>query len=343
MRKLKIAIVGCGRVSIMHLKSAMMLRELCELVAVCDVKAERADAAAKKYGAKAYYDYGEMLDSEELDAVQLCLPHYLHSKFAKIAFDKGVNVLSEKPMDIDYESALDAVEHAEERQVLFGIISQCRYNNATRFVKRAVECGKLGKVISAASFLTWSRSDQYYSESDWKGTWDKEGGGVVIDQAIHSIDLVNWIIDSQIKSVSCFMANRGHDIVKVEDTAEGFITYENGARYGFYCMNNYGCDLPIEIKLLCENGKVSMGYDDAYIDYNDGTHEEAHKEPDVSSLSYGGGKDYWGLRHVRQIEQFYKACLGIEPLEISGREALKTHKLITTLYDIAGFKKGATK
>jgi predicted dehydrogenase len=175
--------------------------------------------------------------------------------------------------------------------------------------------------------------------SDWKGTWDKEGGGVVIDQAIHSIDLVNWMINDDIVSISCHMANRGHDIVKVEDTAEGFITYKGGAKYGFYCMSNYGCDLPIEIKLLCERGRVSMGYDDAYVDYCDGTHEEAHPEASATKINYGG-KDYWGVRHVNQIEQFYRACLGEEPLEISGKEALKTHKLIMSLYDASGFRKG---
>ena len=127
------------------------------------------------------------------------------------------------------------------------------------------------------------------------------------------------------------MANRGHDIVKVEDTAEGLITYENGVKYGFYCMNNFGADEPIEIHMCCENGKLVFGYDDAYIYYNNGTIEEAHQ--DINTKEYEGGKDYWGFQHIRQIEQFYKACRGIEPLEISGEEALKTHKLIMDIYD----------
>ena len=340
MKKLRVAVIGCGRISTMHLRSTEMLADMCELVAVCDNKRDVVDAAGKRYGVKTYIDYLEMLDSERPDAVHICLPHYLHTRVASDAFKRGIHVLCEKPMDIDYASAEAACELADECGVLYGVVSQCRYNNAARVVKDAIVHGKLGKVLSAASFLTWSRSDEYYSQSDWKGTWDKEGGGVVIDQAIHSIDLVNWMINSEIESITCHMANRGHTKVKVEDTAEGFITYKSGARYGFYCMNNYGADLPIEIKLLCEGGRVSMGYDDAYIDYADGTREEAHKEPAAVEINYGGGKDYWGIRHVNQIEQFYKACLGLEPLEISGREALKTHKLVMTLYDKGGFKKG---
>ncbi len=335
LNKFKVAVIGCGRISVMHL-SAIEKFDNVKLVACCDIKKERADYSAKKYGVKAYYDYCEMFEKEQLDAVHLCLPHYIHSKVAVTAFEKGINVITEKPMDIDYATAQNAVEKAKEKGVLFGVISQCRYNNSAKLVKKAVDSGKLGKIISARSTLTWKRDDEYYSESDWKGTWDKEGGGVVIDQAIHSIDLVNWIVNSEVESISCSMANRGHSIVKVEDSAEGLITYKNGVRYGFYCMNNYGVDEPIEIKLYCEKGKVTFNYDDAFIEYFDGTTEEAHQDM-VENVE--GGKDYWGFQHVRQLEQFYKSLLGAEQLEISGQEALKTHKLIMDIYDKGGMKK----
>ena len=331
VKKLKIGVIGCGRVSVMHFGSIVQFDDA-ELVACCDIDGDKAKKAAQKYGARAYTSYEEMLDGESLDAVHICLPHYLHSKVACYAFERGINVLTEKPMDVDLESAENAVQKAKEKGVLFGVIMQCRYNNSARLVKKAVESGRLGKILSARSILTWTRPDSYYEESDWKGTWEKEGGGVVIDQAIHSIDLVNWIVDSEIESVSCSMANRGHKKVSVEDSAEGLITYKNGVRYGFYCMNNYACDEPIEIRLSCEKGKVVFGYDDAYIDYADGTFEEAHQ--DENTAEYEGGKDYWGFQHVRQIRQFYNAVLKKEPLEISGEEALKTHKLIMEIYKI---------
>lgn len=336
MKKLRVGIIGCGRISVMHLVP-ITASEKSELIACCDIKKDRADAVAKKYGCRAYYDYEQMLDSESLDAVHICLPHYLHSKVAMAAFERGVNVLTEKPMDVDLESAERAVAKAKEKKVLYGVIFQCRYNNAAQLVKKAVESGRLGKILSARSTLTWTRPDSYYAESDWKGTWDKEGGGVVIDQAIHSIDLVNWIVGSEVESVSCSMANRGHNVVSVEDSAEGLIVYKNGVKYGFWCMNNYACDEPIEIRLYCENGKVVFGYDDAYIEYADGTSEEAHQ--DENTVEYEGGKDYWGFQHGRQIDQFHRACLGEEPLEISGEEALKTHRLIMEIYKTGGMQK----
>ncbi|MBO5850758.1 MAG: Gfo/Idh/MocA family oxidoreductase [Clostridia bacterium] len=329
LKKLRVALIGCGRVSIMHFAAMQSLSDMCTLIAVCDNKKDRADACAKKYGVKAYYNYEEMMDKEVLDAVHIVLPHYLHVPCAEYAINKGVKVLCEKPMSTDYESAERATNLAKEKGVLYGIISQCRYNNSAKLVKKTIESGELGKIISVRSTLTWSRDDDYYQSSDWKGTWDKEGGGVVIDQAIHSIDLVHWIVDSEVESLTCNMANRGHSIIKVEDTAEGLITYKNGVKYAFYCMNNYGCDEPIEIKMYCENGKVTFGYDDAYIYFNDGRVLEAHQTTEIEDV---GGKDYWGFQHEKQIKQFYSACLGIEELDISAEEALKTHKLICDIY-----------
>ena len=139
-RKLKVAIIGCGRISVMHFVSVLSLEDT-ELVACCDIDEEKAEAAAKEYGVRAYTSYEEILECEELDAVHLCLPHYLHCKVAMYAFEKGVNVLTEKPMDIDLESAELAVRRAKECGVQFGVIFQCRYNNSARLVKDAVSSG----------------------------------------------------------------------------------------------------------------------------------------------------------------------------------------------------------
>ena len=340
MKRFKVAVVGCGCISIMHFASIAMAEE-CELVCCCDVKEDRARACAEKYGVRYYTDYNEMFDKEQLDAVHLCLPHHIHSKVSIDAMERGINILCEKPMDVNLEAAERAVRRGEELGVQYGIISQCRYHDSSRFVKNRISSGRLGKIISASSSLTWVRYDDYYAKSDWKGTWDKEGGGVVINQAIHTLDLVRWIVDSEIDTLSVSMSNRAHPIVEVEDSCEGLITFKNGVKYGFWCMNNYGCNEPIEIRFHCELGDVKLSYNDAYITYSDGTKEEAHNVEDENCC--GLGMDYWGIKHVRQIRQFYHALAGLEPLEISGREALKTHKMIMQIYDSAGMKAKFTK
>lgn len=331
MKALKIGVIGCGIISVMHLDSIAALEEA-QLVAVCDNKPDRAQAAADKYGAKPYVDYKEMFEKEQLDAVHICLPHYLHVPVAMDAMRAGLHVISEKPMSIRYEDAVAAVELADELGLQYGVIFQCRYNTPSMLVKQRILDGRLGAVRCGRTTLTWYRPDNYYDASDWKGTWDKEGGGVMIDQAIHSLDLANWMIDSTPVEVQSALHNRNHTCMIVEDTGEGLIKYENGALLSFYAMNNYLVDDPIEIRLLCENGKATFSYDHAKIQYKDGTTEEVDNHPQ-KLVTYSGGKDYWGTQHAVQIQQFYRSVLGLESLEISGREALKIQKIICDIYN----------
>lgn len=328
---LKVGIVGCGNIFTMHATSAHHLPNA-EIVGVCDVKPDRADKAAAKYQCKAYYDYKDMIRKDLIDVVHICVPHYLHPIISKYALEQGVHVLCEKPMAITMEDALANVELAKQKDLKYGIIFQCRYNDSAKLVKENLENGALGKVISARVVLTWCKPDSYYSLSDWKGTWEKEGGGVIIDQAIHSLDLANWFIDDEIESVQATLSNRGHDIMEVDDTGEGFVRYKNGAALSFWAMNNYGCDEPIEIRLLCENGKAVMDYDHAKIIFNDGRvlSVETKIDPDVV---YEGGKDYWGFQHIREIADFYNCVEQDKEPPISGQEALKIQKLICKIYE----------
>ncbi len=331
MKKIRVGIIGCGNISVMHLDSAAGL-EQSELVAVCDIKQDRAERAAERYSARAYIDYKEMLDREALDAVHICLPHYLHIPVSKYALEHGVNVISEKPMSIGYEDAEETVALADRLGLKYGVIFQCRYNTPSQVLKERISSGRLGRVINGRVTLTWSRSDEYYSHSDWKGTWDKEGGGVIIDQAIHSIDMANWFIDAEVESVSSTLNNRNHEIVKVEDTADGLVSYKNGAKLFFWAHNNYCIDEPIEIRLVCEHGKAVISYDECLIKYSDGEEEYIKNEPQTE-IVYSGGKSYWGSQHAVQINNFYNSIMGTEPLEISGREALKIQRLVCDIYN----------
>ena len=330
MKELRTAIVGCGSIFTMHATPISVMKDV-KLVGVCDSNPDRAERAAKKFGTKAYTDYKEMLTELKPDIVHVCVPHYLHPIITKFALEQGINVLSEKPMSIKYEDGEANVKLAKEKGVNYGVIFQCRYNDASQLVKKTLDSGELGKILSARSVLTWCKPDSYYSQSDWKGTWDKEGGGVIIDQAIHSMDLVNWFVGDAPAKVDAHYANRGHEIMEVDDSAEGLITYKNGVRYGVWAMNNYGCDEPIEIRLCCEKGKVVLTYDDAWITFSDG--RELHVRQSADVLEYEGGKEYWGFQHVRQIREFYASVREDRPPEISGEEALKIQKIVCAFYE----------
>ena len=337
MKKLRVAVIGCGNISDMHLKS-IVKNNKAELVAVCDNKRERADTTAEKYNVKAYYDYEKLIEEESLDVVHLCLPHYLHTPVAEFAFKHNINVISEKPMSIKLKDAEHAMNLSKKCNVKYGVIFQCRYKTAQRFIKKNIENVVLGRVLAARSTLTWYIPDDYYKSSDWKGTWDKEGGGVLIDQAIHSIDLTNWFIDSDPVCAYANISNRNHKTMSVEDTAEGVIKYKNGVLYSFWAMNNYVTDEPIEIRLVCENGKAIISYDEATVYTSDGR-VYSSKQDDNNKTELSGKKDYWGFQHYDQIDDFYNSIIEDRKPEIDCSDAYKTQKIICAIYESAKSKR----
>ena len=177
--KLRVGLIGCGRISQMH-AIPISLRDDVEFVAVCDNKEDRAIEMAKQYNCAHYTDYQNMFDNEQLDVIHICLPHNLHAPVAIEAANRKIHVLTEKPMSITLEDAGEMINKAKENNVTLGVIFQTRYNQASQLIKSMLENGELGNIKAGKASVTWDRSDQYYQESDWKGTWDKEGGGVII-------------------------------------------------------------------------------------------------------------------------------------------------------------------
>ncbi len=328
---LRVGIVGCGNIFPMHGYPVDKL-DSAELIAVCDIKEERAQKRAKDLGCSYYTDYKEMIDKEKLDVVHICTPHYMHAPIAIYAAKNKANVLTEKPMSIKLEDAKEMIDVAKANNVTLGVIFQNRYNQGSKLIKETLESGELGKILSGKLSVTWDRSDEYYTRSDWKGTWEKEGGGVVIDQAIHTMDLMRWFIDSDIEYVDANISNRAHEIIEVEDSAEGVIKYKNGVITGFYAVNYYGYDAPVEIELYCENGIAKMIADKGIVTFKNGKTMTADADPH-EVFNYGDVKSYWGVSHVKQIENYYESLLSGKKPDITGEEAYKTQKMICAIYD----------
>lgn len=332
MKMYRAGIVGCGNVFPMHAITINQLENV-ELVAVCDIKEDRAKKESKNFNCKYYLDYKEMVDEEDLDVVHICTPHHVHAPISIYASNAKKHVMTEKPISITMEDAKAMTEASKENQVLLGVIFQNRYNAGSKLIKETLDSGELGKIISGKLQVTWKRTDEYYSKSDWKGTWEKEGGGVVIDQAIHTMDLMRWFVGNEIDYVEASIANRTHDIIEVEDMAEGIIKYKNGVLTTFYTINYYSYDAPVEIELHCEKGIVKMIGDKAAIEFNDGKKIIADNNSN-EVFDYGNGvKSYWGTSHVKQIEEFYQSLDKGEQVVISGDEAIKTQEMICAIYE----------
>ena len=341
-KRLKVGVIGCGRISRFHCMP-IAAQPNAELKAVCDVEAERANGmsalVAKVYGRaaapKAYTNYEQMIRKEKLDVVHICLPHYLHAPVAVRAMELGCDVLTEKPMAISMAQAEEMVAAAAKRtKRKLGVIFQNRYNAGSQLIKQCLESGRLGNVLAAKCNVTWYRPDEYYTSSNWKGTWDKEGGGSLIDQAIHTLDLMCWFIGyDRLESIDCTLANRAHQgVIEVEDCADGMLTFRDGVRASFWSMNYYDHDAQVELELSCEGGTAKMTAEAATIRLNDGREFSARPNPN-ESFNYGGGPSYWGASHLKEIANFYEnLAAGKEP-PITGEEILRTaHRMIMGLY-----------
>ncbi|MFW6308421.1 MAG: Gfo/Idh/MocA family protein [bacterium] len=331
MRKLKVAMIGCGRVSRKYKQVFKDLDHKIDVLYAVDSDIERAEDFAREFASCSVAgDYQEILD-KNLDVFHIATPHYLHCPITVEALEHGINVLTEKPMAINLQDADRMIETADREGAKLGVIYQTRYVKGCMELKEIIESGKLGKIKAARSYLSWKRSDEYYANSEWKGTWDKEGGGVLIDQAIHSIDRVQWLIGSDVDWIQGTIDNRFHKSVKVEDVAEAFIQFKNGCTYQLYACNCYSYDAPIEIEIVGEKGKVGLKQDLAWIDLEEEDYYEIKDGYDGLRV----GPSYWGCSHITQINDFYDSVLDDKPVFIDGPAGRKSLEIVKGIYKSA--------
>lgn len=330
---LKIGIIGCGNIFTMHANAVNRL-ENAKLVAVCDLKEERSIAMGEKYQARHYQSYEEMMEKEELDIVHLCLPHYLHSVVGEYFARNGVHVLTEKPMDVTVERAQSLMDTCSDNHVKLGVIFQNRYRKTNRMIKEFIDKGTMGKILGAKMSLSWLRTEAYYKSTGWKGSWETEGGGVIIDQAIHTLDFLNWVLGGNIEYIDASMGNRFHPEIEVEDHAEGYIRYKEGYALTFSAYNYYSYDAPVELEIETEMAILRMVGSKLEVIYRDGSIYTSDISIEDLALNGNIKKTYWGTTHITQIKEFY-AYVQNKRSEflVDGNEAMKTQILVNGIYE----------
>ncbi|HWB54561.1 MAG TPA: Gfo/Idh/MocA family oxidoreductase [Tepidisphaeraceae bacterium] len=224
------AVVGTGVVGGTHVRVIPQLPQA-KLVAICDVKPENSLTALKKAeisDVPIYTSQREMLRKEQIDVVHIATPSGVHMEPALEAIEAGVNIICEKPLEITLERADRIIEAAAKKNVRVGCIFQNRWKPENRAIRKAAEENRFGKVTWAGSFTPWYRTDKYYEDGGWRGTWKFDGGGAVMNQSIHSIDLLQWIA-GPVRRVSAYAASRIHAKIEVEDTLTCALQFESGA------------------------------------------------------------------------------------------------------------------
>lgn len=287
-----VCIVGYGKIGPSHAHSLNEI-ENAKFYAVCDINPERIKVCQETFDVIGYTDFDEMLKDENINSVHICTPHYLHFEMIVKALKAGKSVVSEKPVTMTKEQfeELKNIEGADKVCLVF----QNRLNDCSKKLKEIIESGEMGKFIAAKAIVTWCRSAEYYLADEWRGKWATEGGGVLINQAVHSLDLLSYLV-GDINSVKANMMNYSHEnVIEVEDTMVGYLGFANGIKGIFFATNSYPITSPVQIELVFEKGVANYMNGKLFIN------DEFVVENEVART----GKSYWGASHKRIFKGFY--------------------------------------
>ncbi len=321
------AIVGCGCISPLHVKGICDAKGT--LKAVCDISLDKAENLIKNNNLKnvnVYDSFLKMLDNEDLDVIHIATPHYLHVPMSIEALKRNINVLSEKPLCINPTEMTELKKIIEKSDKKFGICFQNKYLNETRFLKDYLADKK---IVYVAANVIWARNKDYYNSANWRGTLFYEGGGVGINQAIHTLDLMLWLGTDRAKAVSAYTDNfHLKDVIEVEDTILAYIDYEN-YKGQFYATTAAYKDMPVEIIFQTESETIRLYGGEVFINGE-------RKEIEKNGIIYG--KECWGCGHSALIADFYNSIKQNIPFESDFYKAETTMKTLFAIYKSNGRK-----
>ncbi len=298
---LKTAVIGCGAVSRNHGK-ALLGNRYTSLEYAVDIVPSRAEQFCETYGGKPLSDYRDLYD-KDIDVVHVITPHNTHPSIVMDLLDHGFNVFCEKPLAITVNEARQMIRKSEETGLRLGVCFQNRLNKATVEAKEIIESGKYGKIVSGMALVTWYRNGKYYSESPWRGRYDGEGGGCIINQSIHTLDLVDYLTGG-VESLSGFDAHlRDTDAYEVEDSAMALMNLRSGAQIVAFCTNCYLGSKVCDVELRLEKAVMTVRQSGLTIVEEDGN--TIFHPAEVLT----GEKSEWGVSHGLLINEFYRSLI----------------------------------
>jgi UDP-N-acetyl-2-amino-2-deoxyglucuronate dehydrogenase len=328
-RKIRFAVVGCGRISKNNIEALKKHAADVEIVAVCDIDPAALEAAKAAAGAQGFARLGDLLEQSNVDAVVLSTPSGLHAEQAILAAEAGKHVVTEKPMATRWQDGKNMVAACDAAAVRLFVVKQNRRNATLQLLKRAMEANRFGRIYTVALNVFWTRPQEYYDAAKWRGTWEFDGGAFM-NQASHYVDLLDWLI-GPVESIQAFTATLARDI-EVEDTGVMAVRWRSGALGTMnVTMLTYPKNLEGSITILGEKGTVRIGG----LAVNEIQHWEfADKRPEdekVHEASYATTSVY-GFGHPLYYENVIRTLRGEAEPETDGREGLKSLELLVATY-----------
>ena len=330
-RDVRIALVGCGRISVNHFDAYRKVDGL-QLVAVCDVVEDRARAAAQANGVPAFTSYEEMLHGVACDAVAICTPSGLHPQRGVIAAKLGKHVITEKPMAISLAAADELVQACDAADVHLFVVKQNRLNPPIQLLKRAIDKGRFGRLYLANTTVRWTRPQEYYDQAPWRGTWEFDGGAFM-NQASHYVDLIQWLV-GPVESVLAKTATLARRI-EAEDTGIAVLKFRNGALGTIeVTMLTYPKNLEGSITILGEKGSAKISGTAVnrvetwqFADYDD--------DDKLVEAATTNPPNVYGFGHEAYYRNVLKVLRGEATPDTDGRAGRKSLELILGIYESA--------
>lgn len=332
---MKYALIGCGRIATNHIKAAVN-NEL-EIVGVCDILPEKMDEILKKHGLEQdanihhYTDYKELIKAEKPELVSIATESGIHAEIALYCIDQGVNVIIEKPMAMSMDDANKIIALSEEKNVKVSACHQNRFNVAVQELRKAVESGRFGKISHGSIHVRWNRNQGYYDQAPWRGTWAQDGGALM-NQCIHGIDLLRWMMGDEVEEVYGATRQQFHDYLEAEDIGMAVVKFKNGAIGTIEGTTNvYPKNLEETLYIFGENGTVKIGGTSTnnidVWDFADETAEDGKNKglEEATSNVYGNGHTSLFADVVDAIENDRKPYVDA----VAGRNALE---MILSIY-----------
>ena len=328
-RKIRIAVIGCGRISHNHFAAIERLSDDLELVAICDQDEARLDEHAERLGVAKYKFYGTLLAESNCDIVSLCTPSGLHPYETILASQFGKHVMTEKPMATRWKDGLAMVKACDDARVRLFVIKQNRRNSTIQLLKRAIDEKRFGRIHMVHMNVFWTRPQQYYDSAEWRGTWEMDGGAFM-NQASHYVDLLDWLI-GPIADVQAMTGTLARDI-EVEDTGVLNVRWRSGALGSMaVTMLTYPKNLEGSLTIIGEKGTVRVGgvavneielWDFA---------EPRDYDEQVKAANYQTTSVY-GFGHPQYFKNVVDVLRGEAQPETDGREGLKSLEVLIASY-----------
>lgn len=255
------ALIGCGRISPNHIAAA--LENNLEIVAICDIELGKMEETISKFNlpttVKKYTNYQEMLEKENPKLIAICTESGKHGQIALDCIEAGSNLIIEKPIALSLEEADQIIEKAKEKNVKVCACHQNRFNKSVQKIREAVEAERFGRLLHGTAHIRWNRGEDYYTQAPWRGTWEQDGGALM-NQCIHNIDLLRWMMGDEIVEVVGMTANLKHDFIEAEDLGLALIKFANGS-YGVIegTTNIFPTNLEETLYIFGEKGTVKAG------------------------------------------------------------------------------------